>query len=203
MSSTSSSGTSRLSCRPSLRRYRPNSSNPSATSRPSSTSGASAPSRSGRRSPTISRNAHRTFDSRREYLEQIDRFKRHQGKPTERRWTPSMKPGAIRMRQRRAKLRGESGNGQWPPGLGWADETCAGAAGNAAAARAGAPPGPHLTHDDTPPGEQRARRLYIGENSPFSYVECSAGRLARAFLGGNFEKPRKPVFILDDQETQR
>src|SRR6516162_4305120 len=60
---------------------------------------------------TISRNAHRTFDSRREYLEQIDRFKRHQGKPTERRWTPSMKPGAIRMRQRRAKLRGESGNG--------------------------------------------------------------------------------------------
>jgi len=34
-------------------------------------------------------------------------------------------------------------------------------------------------------------------------VECSAGRLARAFLGGNFEKPRKPVFILDDQETQR
>ena len=79
---------------------------------------------------------------------------------------------------------------------------CAGAAGNAAA-RAGAPPGPHLTHDDTPPGEQRARRLYIRENSPFSFVECSAGRLARAFLGGNFEKPRKPVFILDDQETQR
>ena len=56
---------------------------------------------------------------------------------------------------------------------------CAGAAGNAAA-RAGAPPGPHLTHDDTPPGEQRARRLYIGENSPFSYVECSAGRLETA-----------------------
>ena len=36
--------------------------------------------------------------------------------------------------------------------LRWADETCAGAAGNAAA-QAGAPPGPHLTHDDTPPGE--------------------------------------------------
>ena len=35
----------------------------SATSRPSSTSGASAPSRSGRRSPTISRNAHRTSPS--------------------------------------------------------------------------------------------------------------------------------------------
>ena len=70
---------------------------------------------------------------------------------------------------------------------------CAGAAGNAAA-RAGAPPGPHLTHDDTPPGEQRARRLYIGENSPFSYVECSAGRLARAFLEGNFEKPGQRAF---------
>ena len=35
----------------------------SATSRPSSTSGASAPSRSGRRSPTISRNARRTSPS--------------------------------------------------------------------------------------------------------------------------------------------
>ena len=51
------------------------------------------------------------FDSSREYLDQVDPFKRYQGKPTERRWTPSMKPGAIRMRQRRAKLRGESGSG--------------------------------------------------------------------------------------------
>jgi hypothetical protein len=49
------------------------------------------------------------FDSSREYLDQVDRFKRYQGKPTGRRGTPSMNPGAIRMRQRRAKLRRENG----------------------------------------------------------------------------------------------
>jgi len=26
-------------------------------------------------------------------------------------------------------------------------------------------------------------------------VECSAGRLARAFLGGNFEKPHSPRIL--------
>ena len=55
--------------------------------------------------------------------------------------------------------------------------------------RPGPAPHPGRTSRTTTPrrGTAGSKALHR-ENSPFSYVECSAGRLARAFLGGNFEK---------------
>ena len=55
--------------------------------------------------------------------------------------------------------------------------------------RPGPAPHPGRTSRTTTPrrGTAGSKALHRGK-FPFSYVECSAGRLARAFLGGNFEK---------------